>query len=73
MTSAIFASIKRERLFIASGQTASEGIGWAMSYVHCMYDADYRQPGKGVDTSGKDPVRACYLCHDPGALLRINE
>ena len=57
----------------ASGQTASEGIGWAMSYVHCMYDADYRQPGKGVDTSGKDPVRACFLCHDPGALLRINE
>ena len=57
----------------ASGQTVSEGIGSAMSYVHCMYDADYRQPGKGVDTSGKDPVRACFLCHDPGALLRINE
>lgn len=60
-----------------NGQNPSEGIQWAMSYVHCMYDTDNpqpgknRQPGKGVDTSGKDPVRACFLCHDSDALIRI--
>lgn len=53
-----------------SGQGTSEGFRWAMNYVHCMYDADHQQPGKGVDTSGKDPVRSCFLCHDPGALFR---
>lgn len=53
-----------------SVQNASDGIRWAMNYVHCMYDADNLQPGKGVDTSGKDPVRACFLCHDQGALFR---
>ena len=53
----------------ASGQNTSDGIRWAMSYVHCMYDTDHQQPGKGVDTSGKDPVRACFLCHDPKALI----
>ena len=42
----------------------------AMNYVHCMYDTENTQPGKGVDTSGKDLVRACFLCHDPKALLR---
>lgn len=31
-----------------------------MNYVHCMYDAENTQPGKGVDTSGKDLVRACF-------------
>ena len=53
------------------GQNASEGIRWAMDYVHCMYDADSPSPAKGVDTSGKDPVRACFLCHDPKARCRI--
>ena len=53
----------------ASGQNSSDGIRWAMSYVHCMYDTDHQQSGKGVDTSGKDPVRACFLCHDPKALI----
>ncbi len=33
-------------------------------------EAGRTQPGKGVDTSGKDLVRACFLCHDPKALLR---
>lgn len=51
-------------------QNPAEGIQWAMNYVHCMYDAENTQPGKGVDTSGKDLVRACFLCHDPKALLR---
>lgn len=55
----------------ASGQSAADGIRWAMSYVHCMYDTDHRQSGKGVDTSGKDLVRSCFLCHDQGALVRI--
>ncbi|MGG6548100.1 UNVERIFIED_CONTAM: virulence protein E, partial [Prevotella sp. 15_C9] len=34
-------------------------------------DTDHQQSGKGVDTSGKDLVRSCFLCHDPGALIRI--
>lgn len=51
-------------------QSASEGIRWAMSYVHCMYDADNPSSAKGVDTSGKDPVRACFLCHDAEAMFR---
>ena len=55
----------------AIGQSATDGIRWAMNYVHCMYDTDHQQSGKGVDTSGKDLVRSCFLCHDPGALIRI--
>lgn len=51
-------------------QNMADGVRWAMSYVHCMYDAENPNPGKGVDTSGKDLVRACFLCHDPGALIR---
>lgn len=50
--------------------SATQDIGWAMEYVHCMYDSRHQAPGKGVDTSGKDLVRACFLCHDPGALVR---
>ncbi len=53
-----------------AGQDSTEAVRWAMNYVHCMYDAENTQPGKGVDTSGKDLVRACFLCHDPKALLR---
>ena len=53
----------------ANSQNSADGIRWAMNYVHCMYDTDHQQPGKGVDTSGKDPVRACFLCHDPKALI----
>lgn len=57
----------------APEQSATDGIRWAMSYVHCMYDTDHQQPGKGVDTSGKDLVRSCFLGHDPEALVRIKE
>ena len=53
------------------GQNPAEGIQWAMNYVHCMYDAENTQPGQGVDTSGKDVVRACFLCHDEGALMKL--
>jgi hypothetical protein len=28
--------------------------------------------GAELDPSGKDPARLCYLCHDPGALLRLD-
>lgn len=52
------------------GQNATDEIRWAMNYVHCMYDTDHQQSGKGVDTSGKDLVRSCFLCHDPRALIR---
>lgn len=52
------------------GQNSTEAVRWAMNYVHCMYDADHPLPGKGVDTSGKDLVRACFLCNDSKALLR---
>ena len=57
----------------ASEQNATDGIRWAMNYVHCMYDSNHRQPEKGVDTSGKDLVRSCFLCHDEGALLRTKK
>lgn len=53
------------------GQNTSDGIYWVMNYVHCMYDTDQQQSEKGVDTSGKDLVRSCFLCHDPKALIRI--
>lgn len=53
-----------------SGQEAAEAVRLAMDYVHCMYDTGAPRAGKGVDTSGKDLVRACFLCHDKGALMR---
>ena len=42
-------------------QNTSENIHWAMNYV---------QAGKGVDRSGKDLVRACFLSYDEEALIR---
>lgn len=53
-------------------QDAAESMYWAMNYVEMTYGGDAQDmlAGKGVDTSGKDIVRACFLCHDPGALLR---
>ncbi len=54
----------------APQQSITDAIHWAMSYVHCIYDADHQQSGKGVDTSGKDIVRSCFLCHDLGAFFR---
>lgn len=35
---------------------------WAATYVEAMY-------GVAVDGSGKDVVRACFLCHDAEAVL----
>ncbi len=43
----------------------SERLRWAMCYVATMYG------GSHVDPSGKDLSRACFLCHDGGALLRL--
>lgn len=56
----------------APQQSITDAIRWAMSYIHCMYDADHQQSGKGVDTSGKDIVRSCFLCHDSEAMMRRN-
>ncbi len=50
-------------------RNAAESIYWAMDYVQCMYADGNRNPDKGVDTSGKDLVRACFLSHDPDALI----
>ena len=54
----------------AAGQDASDAVCRAMDYVHCMYGTDAPRSGKGVDTSGKDIVRSCFLCHDEKALMR---
>ena len=48
-------------------QNASESIYWAMDYVQCMYSGGSVNTDKGVDTSGKDLVRACFLSYDEGA------
>ncbi len=53
-------------------QDAAQSMYWAMNYVEMAYggnDKD-RLAGKGVDTSGKDIVRACFLCHDAEAKMR---
>ena len=50
-----------------AAQNAAESMYWAMNYVG---DTQDKPTGKGVDTSGKDIVRACFLCHDPEALFR---
>ena len=58
----------------------SENIHWAMNYVQAIYDFHSSHPdredkktnhsGKGVDRSGKDLVRACFLSYDEEALIR---
>lgn len=48
-------------------QNAAECVTWLMTYVALMYGND---PQKGVDTSGKDLVRSCFLSYDEGALMR---
>lgn len=40
-----------------------------MDYVQCVYADGNCNSAKGVDTSGKDLVRACFLSYDPGALI----
>jgi hypothetical protein len=44
--------------------SAADNMIWAMQYVAMTYSEG------DVDTSGKDIVRSCFLCHDSGALLR---
>ncbi len=61
-------------------QNTSENIHWAMNYVQAIYDFHSSLPdgedkktnrsGKGVDRSGKDLVRACFLSYDEEALIR---
>ena len=63
--------------YVPSGSTdVREDIAahtfWAMEYVQTLYQADRPADAKaGVDTSGKDVVRACFLCHDPEARMRL--
>lgn len=56
-------------------QNITESMSKAMQYVEMAYgpEADISAgiTAKGVDTSGKDIVRACFLSHDPDALFRI--
>lgn len=57
----------------ASTGSAEEPVTWAMRYVELMYaDRWSRLPGAGVDRSGKDIVRTCFLCHDAGAKISFN-
>ena len=55
-------------------QNVTESINRAMQYVEMVYtpttDIAARTTAKGVDGSGKDLVRACFLSHDPEALFR---
>ena len=62
---------KQHLLFVA------EYIRDAMRYAFAMYDKgknvatdEYKKQIASVDTSGKDIVRACFVCHDPGAKMR---
>ncbi|MDD3038160.1 BT4734/BF3469 family protein [Bacteroides sp.] len=52
----------------------TENMIWAMQYVELTYgsktELPSNTPAKGVDISGKDIVRACFLSHDPEALFR---
>lgn len=62
-------------------ENASENIHWAMNYIQAVYDSHSNtadrggdnkknRPDKGVDRSGKDLVRACFLSYDEEALIR---
>ena len=61
-------------------QNISENIHWAMNYVQAIYDFHSSHPDRedkktnhsviGVDRSGKDLVRACFLSYDEEALIR---
>ena len=63
-----------------TNQNISENIHGAMNYVQAIYDFHSSHPdredkktnhsGKGVDRSGKDLVRACFLSYDEEALIR---
>lgn len=53
----------------------TESMNRAMQYVAMVYGPENTgsatTAAKGVDTSGKDIVRSCFLSHDPGALFRV--
>lgn len=55
-------------------RNVTESINRAMQYVEMAYgpetDNSATTTAKGVDGSGKDLVRACFLSHDPEALFR---
>lgn len=55
-------------------KNVTESMISAMQYVEMAYrpetDISTGAVAKGVDTSGKDIVRACFLSHDPEALFR---
>lgn len=53
-------------------QNAAESIYWAMDYVQCAYGDGNLKSDKGVDTSGKDLVRACFLSYDEKAAYRTS-
>ena len=52
-------------------QNAAENISWLIEYARLRYGgcSDIVM-FKGVDYSGKDLGRACFLSHDEGALMR---
>lgn len=51
-------------------QNAAESVYWAMDYVQCAYAGGNLHSDKGVDPSGKDLVRACFLSYDEKAMRR---
>ena len=59
---------------VDSANSITEKIKLAMLYTVMIYGTGTLPPfgekKKGVDFSGKDIVRSCFLCHDPGALFR---
>lgn len=58
-------------------ENATKNMCWAMQYIELAYGNPNESTGKHetkiVDTSGKDIVRSCFLCHDPHALMRKKE
>lgn len=73
---------KGVKAFIPTGtEKPAESVCKAMQYVRIAYgpETDKTATGnvptdngkeKGIDYSGKDLARACFLSHDPGALYR---
>lgn len=55
-------------------QNITDSMKSAMQYVEMAYGPEagmgVGKASKGVDNSGKDLVRACFLSHDPEALFR---
>ena len=50
---------------------AARHVRLAMDYVALMHDPHPDDRSRGVDLSGKDVVRACFLCHDAEAMIKI--